>query len=89
MRIKHLLPALLLFLATGAAVAQSPGPCFPEPGQQHADPLRGKRIGVIGDSYVRNHQEPVENTWHYKFARKHGMEYHNYGINGNCVSVSR
>ena len=89
MRIKHLFPALLLFLATGAAEAQSPGPRFPDSGQQHADPLRGKRIGIIGDSYVRNHQEPVENTWHYKFARKHGLEYYNYGINGNCVSVSR
>lgn len=33
------------------------------------DPLMGKKIGVIGDSYVRNHREPVENTWHYKFAR--------------------
>lgn len=25
------------------------------------DPLKGKRIAVIGDSYVRNHAEPVEN----------------------------
>ena len=25
-----------------------------------SDPLYGKRIGVIGDSYVRNHREPVE-----------------------------
>lgn len=49
--------------------------------------LQGKRIGVIGDSYVKNHREPVENTWHYKFARKHGMKYYNYGLNGNCVSV--
>ena len=37
-----------------------------------SDPLYGKRIGVIGDSYVRNHREPVEYTWHYKFAKKHG-----------------
>ena len=27
-------------------------------------PLEGKRIAVFGDSYVRNHREPVENTWH-------------------------
>lgn len=27
-----------------------------------ADDLKGKRIGVIGDSYVKNHKEPVENT---------------------------
>jgi hypothetical protein len=45
------------------------------------------RIGVIGDSYVKNHREPIEYTWHYKFAKKHGMEYYNYGRNGNCVSV--
>ena len=45
------------------------------------DELNGKRIGVIGDSYVRNHKEPFENTWHYKFAKKHGMEYFNYGKN--------
>ena len=52
-----------------------------------ADPLKGKKIGFIGDSYVRNHREPVENTWHYKFARKHQMEYYNYGRNGNCIAL--
>ena len=52
-------------------------------------PLEGKRIAVFGDSYVRNHREPVENTWHYKFAKKHGMEYFNHGRNGNCVAMDR
>ena len=42
------------------------------------DELKGKRLGIIGDSYVKNHKEPVKNTWHYKFAEKHGMEYLNY-----------
>ena len=51
------------------------------------DPLKGKKIGFIGDSYVRNHREPVENTWHYKFARKHSMQYYNYGRNGNCIAL--
>jgi lysophospholipase L1-like esterase len=51
------------------------------------DPLKGKKIGFLGDSYVRNHREPIENTWHYKFARKHGMEYFNYGRNGNCIAL--
>lgn len=51
------------------------------------DPLKGKKIGFLGDSYVRNHREPVENTWHYKFAHKHGMEYYNYGRNGNCIAL--
>lgn len=53
-----------------------------------SDELAGKRIGVVGDSYVRNHQEPVENTWHYKFAQKHGMKYFNYGKNGNSIAYS-
>ena len=53
-----------------------------------SDELSGKRIGVIGDSYVRNHMEPVENTWHYKFAQKHGMQYFNYGKNGNSIAYS-
>jgi len=52
-----------------------------------ADPLSGMKIGFIGDSYVRNHREPVENTWHYKLASKHHMQYYNYGRNGNCISV--
>ena len=51
------------------------------------DPLRGMRIGVIGDSYVKNHREPIQNSWHYKFAKRHGMTYYNYGRNGSCVSL--
>lgn len=51
------------------------------------DALRGMKFGIIGDSYVRNHREPVENTWHYKFAKKHQMEYYNYGRNGNCIAL--
>ena len=54
---------------------------------QQTDPLKGKTIGVIGDSYVRNHKEPRENTWHYKFANKHDMKYLNYGRNGNCLTL--
>lgn len=52
------------------------------------DFLKGKKLGVIGDSYVKNHLEPEEKTWHYKFARKHGMQYFNYGINGNSIAYS-
>mgnify|MGYP000814048495 FL=1 len=50
--------------------------------------LAGKRFGIIGDSYVRNHKEPVERTWHYKFAEKHGMRYFNYGKNGSSIAYS-
>ncbi|NPD92560.1 SGNH/GDSL hydrolase family protein [Xylanibacter muris] len=71
--IKRLLLACLTGL-TAAATAQTTG-------------LSGKQIGVIGDSYVRNHRDKIENTWHYKFAVKHGMEYFNYGRNGNCISI--
>lgn len=53
----------------------------------YIDPLKGKKIAFIGDSYVRNHREPIENTWHYKFAKKHGMQYYNYGKNGNCITL--
>lgn len=52
-------------------------------------PLKGKRIAFIGDSYVRNHRCPVEETWHYKLAKKHGMEYFNFGRNGNAVAMDR
>ena len=57
--------------------------------QTHLDrpELRGKKIGVIGDSYVRNHRDMIENTWHYKFAQKYGMQYYNYGKNGNCIAL--
>jgi lysophospholipase L1-like esterase len=53
------------------------------------DPLAGKRIAFIGDSYVYNHRQPQSYTWHYKFAKKHGMTYFNYGINGTCICRDR
>lgn len=62
---------------------------FPMVAWGQADALRGKRIGVIGDSYVRNHRDKIENTWHYQFAAKHGMQYFNYGKNGNCIALDR
>ncbi len=53
------------------------------------DPLFGKVLNVIGDSYVRNHQEPFSRTWHSKVAASHSMIYNNYGINGSCVAFDR
>ena len=50
------------------------------------DYLKGKKIGFIGDSYVKNHRDPVAYSWHYKFAQKYGMEYYNYGRNGNSIA---
>ena len=73
---------LMLFFVLGAASGYAQ--CM----AQTDDVLKGKRIGVIGDSYVRNHVDVVENTWHYKLAKKHGMEYFNYGKNGNSIAYS-
>ena len=53
------------------------------------DPLEGKVVNVLGDSYVRNHRRPFEETWHYRVAMFHGMKYNNYGRNGSCVAFDR
>ena len=50
---------------------------------------KGKTIFFIGDSYVRNHRCPVEETWHYKAATQLGMTYHNLGRNGACIAFNR
>lgn len=52
-------------------------------------PLYGKTLHIIGDSYVKNHKRPVEESWHAKIAKKHGMTYNNYGWNGNCIAFDR
>ncbi len=51
--------------------------------------LNGKVLNVIGDSYVANHRRPKAESWHSKFASKHGMKYNNYGRNGGCVAFDR
>lgn len=48
-----------------------------------------KIISVLGDSYVRNHRRPYEETWHFKSAMKHGLDYRNLGRNGGCVAFDR
>lgn len=45
--------------------------------------LDGKIIDVLGDSYVDNMNDPIEESWHYKIAQKHNMKYNNYGLHGN------
>ncbi len=54
-----------------------------------ADPLKGKTINVIGDSYVANHRQDASLTWHAKVAKAHGMTYNNYGRNGASVAYDR
>jgi len=73
---KHCALALLFFMICLPLCAQT-------------DVLNGLKMGVIGDSYVKNHREPMDSTWHFRFAKKHGMEYYNYGRNGNCISIDR
>lgn len=53
------------------------------------DPLAGKTLCVIGDSYVANHRRPQSETWHYKAAARHQMTYLNYGRNGGCIAWDR
>ena len=45
--------------------------------------LVGKKINVIGDSYVAGGNTGMTTTWHYKMAQKYSMTYRNYGIGGN------
>jgi len=54
-----------------------------------AQPLAGKVVNVIGDSYVRNHRRPFSETWHCKVAARLGMTYNNYGRNGGCIAFDR
>lgn len=49
----------------------------------------GKTICIIGDSYVRNHRRPIEETWHYKASTRMNMTYHNFGRNGACIAFNR
>ena len=51
--------------------------------------LSGKVINMLGDSYVANNADPVNETWHYKMAKKYGMVYNNYGQNGNGMVTDK
>ena len=46
-------------------------------------------MGVLGDSYVRNHKGTGRTDMASEFAAKHGMEYYNYGRNGSCAAIDR
>jgi hypothetical protein len=57
-----------------------------------ANRLQGKKINVIGDSYVAYDRtgynystitNEIKEMWHYKLAQKYGMTYRNYGWSGN------
>lgn len=57
--------------------------------QSLADHLTGKTILFFGDSYVKNHRRPVEETWHYQVAKRHAMHYINAGRNGSSIAFDR
>ena len=76
---KHLLPTLILAIIC----------CSPVAAQPAADHLDCKTLLVFGDSYVKNHREPMEHTWHYKLAQRHNMRYVNAGRNGSSIAFDR
>lgn len=51
--------------------------------------FEGKTIVMLGDSYVKNHRRPYEESWHAKVASKLGMEYVNFGRNGSSIAFDR
>ena len=56
---------------------------------EDAGKTEGKRIVVLGDSYVRNHRRPWSESWHSKAAEKLGMYYLNFGRNGSSIAFDR
>ena len=79
-RILKIAFVLLLSVSAASAIAQTVD------GDQE---LKGKKLWVFGDSYVKNHRCPESETWHSKAAAALGMEYHNLGRNGSCIAFDR
>lgn len=52
-------------------------------------PCEGKTVVFLGDSYVKNHRCPVEETWHFRAAADLGMKYVNFGRNGSSIAFDR
>ncbi len=50
---------------------------------------QGQVVNVLGDSYVRNHRQPYQQTWHCKAAERCGLTYKNYGRNGSSIAWDR
>lgn len=73
---KKLIIALLAFTAMLSAFASD-------------NNLQGKTIAFLGDSYVKNHRRPAEETWHAKASANLGMNYVNCGRNGSSIAFDR
>ena len=85
--------AICFFLLSLCLSAQERLAVYPRenddaPEAVRTSPLYGKNIVLFGDSYVQNGNRPIEESWHYKLARKYNMEYHNFGWNGNCLAYN-
>jgi len=50
------------------------------------NPLIGKKIAAIGDSFVYGHTLGTDKVWLEKIANRNNMFSLNYGINGNCIA---
>ena len=53
----------------------------------NTDILEGKKIVALGDSLFHGSKDCKGNTWLEMLAAKHHMTLHNYGQNGNTLSV--
>lgn len=51
-----------------------------------ANPLKGKKIGALGDSLIYGNSIGNEYTSLYKIAERNNMTYTNYGLNGNPIA---
>jgi hypothetical protein len=49
------------------------------------DILYGKKIVLLGDSYIDAPGISDSETWHYLLAEKYNMTRESYGISGNCI----
>lgn len=84
-----LIASLLALVCGGTLHAQASDSQSGTPADSLRDPLAGKVMNVLGDSYVANHRRPAAETWHSLVAAHHAMTYNNYGRNGGCVAFDR
>lgn len=58
-------------------------------GMRPEELCKGKTVVFLGDSYVKNHRRPAEESWHSKAAAELGMNYVNWGRNGSSIAFDR
>lgn len=81
--------AIAALMLCGPVIIARSGANRPSDSENCMGNTQGKSLYVIGDSYVKNHLRPSSEAWHAKAAAKLGMDYHNLGINGNCIAFDR